>query len=118
MMEPLTWWVDAQLSPALALWLNQAAGAEIRAASVRQLGLRDATDAIIFAAARQAEAVVLTKDIDFLHLLNRHGPPPQIIWLTCGNTSTAALRDLLTPLLPQVITLLRDGEALVEITGK
>ncbi len=28
-MEPLTWWIDAQLSPALALWLNQVVGAEV-----------------------------------------------------------------------------------------
>lgn len=117
-MEPLTWWIDAQLSPALALWLNQVIGAEVQASSVRQLGLRDATDALIFAAARQAKAVVLTKDIDFVHLLSRSGPPPQVIWLTCGNTSTAALRSLLAPLLLQVIALLRNGEALVEISGR
>ncbi len=49
-MAPLMWWVDAQLSPALALWLNQTAGVAVQASSVRQVGLRDATDAAIFAA--------------------------------------------------------------------
>jgi hypothetical protein len=42
---------------------------------------------------RAAEAsVVVTKDEDFVRLLERHGPPPQIVWVTCGNVRNAALR--------------------------
>lgn len=29
----------------------------------------------------------MSKDSDFLNLLDRHGPPLKIIWVTCGNTS-------------------------------
>ena len=43
-------WVDAQLSPHLAPWLNERFGVE--AYSVRWLGYRDASDEAIFAAAR------------------------------------------------------------------
>ena len=30
---------------------------------------------------------MITKDRDFVELLGRLGPPPKIIWITCGNTS-------------------------------
>jgi predicted nuclease of predicted toxin-antitoxin system len=37
----------------------------------------------------------MTKDSDFVDLVERLGPPPQIIWLTCGNTSNLRLREIL-----------------------
>ena len=40
---------------------------------------------------RQGNVIVLTKDSDFVQLLERRGPPPQVVWLTCGNTSNLAL---------------------------
>jgi predicted nuclease of predicted toxin-antitoxin system len=108
-------WTDAQISPALAPWLH--ATFEIDATSVRDLGLRDAEDPVIFDAARAAFAVVMTKDRDFVELLARRGPPPQVVWLTCGNTSNAALRLILTAAWPRVATILAAGEPLVEISG-
>ncbi|MDF5718318.1 MAG: DUF5615 family PIN-like protein [Rhizonema sp. NSF051] len=30
---------------------------------------------------------MITKDSDFVDLVDRLGTPPQIIWLTCGDTS-------------------------------
>ena len=108
-------WVDAQLSPALAAWLRQGFGVD--ASAVRDLGLREAEDPAIFARARAAEAVVLTKDSDFVELLARHGPPPQVVWLTCGNTSNAFLRELLATAWPRAAALLAAGESLVEVSG-
>ena len=67
--------------------------------------------------ARQASAIMLTKDADFVELVERLGPPPQVIWLTCGNTSNAALRTILQSALPKALELLRQGERLVEISG-
>ena len=89
----MTIWVDAQLSPHLAPWLTERFG--IEAYSVRRLGYRDATDEAIFAAARGADAVVMTKDRDFLNLLDAQGPPPRVIWITMGNTSNARMRAVL-----------------------
>ncbi len=94
-------------------WLRQEFG--IEAYSARQLGLRDAKDHEIFQAAREANAVVLTKDLDFVYLVGTLGPPPKILWLTCGNTSNAHLRAILIKTLPQALALLQRGEALVEI---
>ncbi|SRR5260370_11343061 len=107
-------WIDAQLSPALAPWIEGTFGVKARA--LRELGLRDATDRQIFSAAQAAGAVVMTKDVDFVTLYNQYGAPPQIIWLTCGNTSNRSLRSLLARRLPQVIELLQGGEGLVEIS--
>lgn len=59
----------------------------------------------------------MTKDSDFVDLVERLGVPPQIIWLTCGNTSNARLREILNATLPEALELLQSGEALVEITG-
>ena len=52
-----------------------------------------------------------------LILVDRLGVPPQIIWLTCGNTSSARLREILGSVLPAALELLRSGEHLVEISG-
>jgi predicted nuclease of predicted toxin-antitoxin system len=83
---------------------------------VRELGIHRAKDPPIFQAARDAEAVVMTKDSDFLVLLERFGPPPQILWITCGNTSNARLKEVLGASLPRAFDLLRQGEPLVEIS--
>jgi len=107
-------WLDAQLSPALASWIT-AQFAPIQAVPVRDLGLRNADDREIFAQARAAGAVVMTKDRDFLHLLFEQGPPPQVIWLRVGNSSNQALHSVLLRTLDQAITILRDGEPWVEI---
>jgi len=57
----------------------------------------------------------MTKDRDFVDLLERLGPPPQVIWITCGNTSNRAMRGILSKALPQALALVRPGEPLVEI---
>ena len=107
-------WIDAQLPPALARWLRQAHGVDARhVADVEQL---DVDDPAIFAAARAGRAaVVVTKDDDFVELVERHGPPPQVVWVTCGNVRNAALRTLLLDAWPSVASLLAAGEPLVEI---
>ena len=107
-------WLDAQLAPAIARWL--AADLGIDAHPIRELGLRDADDPAIFVAARAANAIVMTKDADFVQLLERFGPPPQLIWLTCGNTSNARLRELFLVAWPRIAELLRTGEPLIELS--
>ena len=67
-------WLDAQLSPEMASWITKALA--IEAVPVRDIGLRDATDVQIFEAAKQAGVVLMTKDSDFSHLIQRLGPPP------------------------------------------
>ena len=66
-------------------------------------------------AARAADAVVITKDQDFVRLLERHGPPPKVICVTCGKTSNARLQEVLCSALPKALALFSKGESLVEI---
>jgi predicted nuclease of predicted toxin-antitoxin system len=107
-------WIDAQLSPALARWLSDTFG--VTAHAVRDLGLRDAQDLPIFHAAREVGAVIMRKDSDFVLLLERLGPPPQMLWITCGNTSNARLRAILLKSFPEARARLEQGEPLVEIS--
>jgi predicted nuclease of predicted toxin-antitoxin system len=108
-------WVDAQLSPAIAAWMTTTFS--ITAFALRDVGLRDAEDPEIFEAAKAQGVIVMTKDSDFVDLANRLGAPPQIIWLTCGNTSNARLKEILNATLLDALELIRSGEVLVEISG-
>ena len=109
----MTIWLDAHVPPVLAQWLEKHFGVVGRA--VRDIGLRDAKDTEIFFAAKSSEAIVMTKDDDFIILLDRYGPPPQVIWLTGGNTSTARLQEVLALRLSDALSLLEAGESLVEV---
>jgi predicted nuclease of predicted toxin-antitoxin system len=107
-------WLDAQLSPALAQWMRRELNTE--AVAVRDLGLRDAKDTEIFQRAKEADVIVMTKDSDFVVLLERFGPPPKVLWVTCGNTSNERMREILRARLLRAMALFDAGEALVEIS--
>jgi predicted nuclease of predicted toxin-antitoxin system len=109
----LKFWLDAQFSPALAEWLTSTF--QVEAVCVQALGLCEAEDSEIFAAARQAGAIVVTKDRDFVYLVERLGVPPQILWVTVGNTSKARMLEVFSSSFPDALVLLQEGEPLVEL---
>ncbi len=76
-----------------------------------------AKDEWIFRRAKQEVDAILTKDEDFLRLVQKHGPPPSIIWVTVGNTSNRRMKELLTDRLPRTLQLIKEGNAVVEIAG-
>lgn len=108
-------WVDAQLSPSIAGWIRSQLGFD--AVAIRDIGLRDAEDLEIFRSAKTADATVITKDRDFILLLDRLGPPPRIIWLRCGNTSNERLKEILSQTLNEATAFLDSGETMVEINS-
>ncbi len=110
----MTIWVDAQLSPAIAFWIEN--NFDVQSVALRDLGLRDSEDIEIFEEAKKADAVVMTKDSDFVSLLERLDVPPKIIWLTCGNTSNANLKIILSKTLQDAIDFLESGEKIIEIS--
>ncbi|HEX8250069.1 MAG TPA: DUF5615 family PIN-like protein [Pyrinomonadaceae bacterium] len=77
--------------------------------------MRDSEDDEIFLAAKKENAVVITKDRDSVDLLDRFGAPPKIIWLTCGNTSNARLKEILSAILSDALDILATGDNLIEI---
>lgn len=106
-------WLDAQLSPRLARGIEETFGVECF--HVRDLGLRDAEDPEIFQKARDAGAVVMTKDEDFIRLVERNGSPPQVIWVTSGNMPNARFKSLLLKTSRDAMSLSASGETVVEI---
>ncbi len=108
-------WIDAHLSPAIAVWITSTFG--VTAVALRDLGLRDSEDPEIFEAAKAQNVIVMTKDSDFVDLANRFGAPPKIIWLRCGNTTNSQLKQILNVTLVDSLELLNSGEILVEIRG-
>jgi len=104
--------IDAQLPPSLARLLTTAGH---QATHVREVGLRAATDPVIWSYARREGAVIFTKDEDFA-LRRLHAPTgPTIVWLRIGNCSTEVLRQRLMPLLPQIERMVATGDSVVEV---
>jgi predicted nuclease of predicted toxin-antitoxin system len=50
--------------------------------------------------------------------LDAQGAPPQVIWLRLGNSSNAALQQVLVTSVLQALELLRSGEPWVEIRSQ
>ena len=112
----MIFWVDAQLPPNLADWLRWTF--KVEAYALRELGLRDADDLEIFKRAQQEGIVLISKDSDFVELLLRQQPPPQLLWVTCGNTTNQRLQELFNEVFPQALQLLVAGHVVVELEDK
>ncbi len=107
----MTFWLDAQIAPALASWLEETFG--VTAMSVRDVRLLDSEDDHLFFAARQVANVLVTKESGFIHLKDLL--PLKVIWLTCENTSEKELRRVFQMHFRKAVRLFEAGESLVEI---
>ncbi len=106
-------WLDAHLSPRIAIWIQDELGH--KAVALRDLGLRDAEDTQIFNKGQEERSIILTKDKDFAEMVMRRGSPSAVIWLRCGNTSEERLKEILTSHLSSALEYINAGESLVEI---
>lgn len=104
--------VDAQLPPALVQVLR---GSSCDAVAVREIGLRDATDAEIWNYAMQRETAIIAKDEDFAQRCLQSQNQPVIVWLRIGNTSNQALVNWLMPLLASNYPPDPSGDRLIEV---
>jgi predicted nuclease of predicted toxin-antitoxin system len=104
--------IDAQLPPALALLLARHGHT---AEHVADIGLRHADDSPIWDYALAYQAIIVTKDEDFPHRMRQGAANPVIVWLRVGNTSRRALLAWFKPLLPQIETLISQGDRLIEV---
>ena len=104
--------VDAQLPPALARLLESHGHL---AEHVADVGLRDAEDSPIWDYATAQQAILITKDEDFPLRMRQTPSGPAIVWLRIGNTSRRALLQWFEPMLPQIESLLAQGDRLIEI---
>jgi predicted nuclease of predicted toxin-antitoxin system len=104
--------IDAQLPPALAGSLRQAG---FDAIAVRDIGLRDAKDGVIWQYALQHDAIVITKDEDFAQRTLFSPDSPVIVWLRLGNATNQQLLSWLMPQWPAVLARLEAGDRLIEV---
>jgi predicted nuclease of predicted toxin-antitoxin system len=83
---------DQNLSPRLPRIL-----ADIYAGSVdvRDIGLRDADDDVLWAYAKQHGYAIVSKDSDFQQRSLLYGQPPKFIWLRVGNCPVKTIEDVL-----------------------
>lgn len=102
--------VDENLPVALARWLVEQGFA---AEHTRTLGLNATPDLDVVEAARRLEAVVVSKDKDYLTLARNDGPP--LISLRIGNMSTREVIATCSRVWPQVVEALAKGERVVEV---
>ncbi len=100
--------LDAHLSPFITHWIED--NFEIECVSFHHLNWQTTEDEEAFLKAKEMNAIVLTKDEDFIGLLKKHKAPPKIIWLTCGNTSNKRLKEILSSKLNEALELLPVNE--------
>jgi predicted nuclease of predicted toxin-antitoxin system len=62
-------------------------------AHVRELGLRDASDSLIWRRAQQSGFVIVSKDSDFQQRSLLYGHPPKFIWLRVATAPLAQLKS-------------------------
>lgn len=104
--------IDTQLPPGLALRLVEH-GHE--AVHVNDVGLGAASDNIIAKEVIKRNAILVTKDEDFIVQSNLGRLDVPIIWIRFGNTTNRILWQRLAPILPDILTSLAGGEKIVEV---
>jgi predicted nuclease of predicted toxin-antitoxin system len=83
---------DQNLAPSLTSILEDLYPGSIH---VREVGLREADDAVIWEYAKQNGVIVISKDSDFQARSLLLGNPPKFIWLRVGNCSVGRIEELL-----------------------
>jgi predicted nuclease of predicted toxin-antitoxin system len=83
---------DQNLSPQLPRSLSDLYPDSVH---IRDIGLRDTTDTVIWKHAREHGFVIVSKDSDFQQRSLLLGHPPKFVWLRIGNCPTNTIKNLL-----------------------
>ncbi len=111
-MRPIRFLIDAQLPPRLARVI---AAEGYLAEHLEDLGIRHAKDSAIWDYAKEKDAVLITKDEDFVNRFRRQQDTPVIVWLRIGNATNRVLIDWIMPALPTIVARLETGDRFVEV---
>lgn len=104
--------IDAQLPPKLARALTEL---DHQAEHLEDIGLRHAKDSEVWNYAMTHQAVIVSKDEDFVERFRRRGQGTVIVWLRIGNSANRVLLAWFLPLLPTIVQRLQAGDHLVEV---
>lgn len=86
-----------------------------QAEHLEDAGLRHAKDGDVWDYAMRHQAVIVTKDEDFVDRFRRRGNGPSIVWLRIGNSPNRALMGWFIPLLPAIVQRIQAGDRLIEV---
>ena len=106
--------VDAQLPPGLARWISDHGH---QATHVFEISLQTGDDQVIWEHARRQNAVIISKDEDFVDRWLLDETPVVLIWIRKGNCSNEALMTWFEPLWPETLRRLEEGERFIELRG-
>ena len=104
--------IDQQLPPALAGFIQSQSHI---AQHVRELGLKESDDRVIWRHASVNEFIVVSKDEDFYYFATVPTNQVKLLWVRLGNCGTAKLLEVFKTQLPSVITAFESGSIVVEI---
>jgi len=82
---------------------------------LEDVGLRHAEDMEVWDFAVKNQAVLLTKDEDFIEHYRRRPDGPVIVWLRIGNASKKALLAWFLPSFPAILARIDAGDRLIEL---
>ncbi|WP_299289915.1 DUF5615 family PIN-like protein [uncultured Mucilaginibacter sp.] len=95
-MLPDNWeiWLDVQISPIIAKWMAEDTGLNVKSSFA--LGFKSMTDQAIYQQAKvYGNVILISKDTDFVEIVNRLGSPPKLINLKIGNCDNRKLWQFL-----------------------
>lgn len=78
---------------------------------VRDIGLKDADDRVVWDYAKQHGCIVVSKDSDFHQKSFVIGAPPQVIWIRLGNCTTDDVEQVLRKHFAAIEKFSQDREA-------
>ena len=115
-LKEIELWLDMQLSPKLASWIESYFS--VKTISSYDLFINEEKDEVIFAKTKkQGNVIILSKDTDFLLLIERLKSPPKLIWLTMSNCPNKQMKDILSKtLLPALQELIKTPTSIVEVS--
>ena len=104
--------MDHQLPVALAKFIAMQGH---QAEHVRDLGLKEADDRVIWQRASARSLVVVSKDEDFTFLAGVPGETGKLVWVRIGNCRKQVLLEAFRAQLPRIVSELEAGSQIVEL---
>ena len=103
--------VGQQLPPARAAWLGEQG---FDAKHLREIDLQSASDEAIWSHDSTDNAIIVTKDDDFVKFAHPRGHA-RLVWVRIGNRSNSMLLEWSKAHWPKLLERLRLGDTLVEL---
>ncbi len=111
-MQPDDWeiWLDTQLSPIIAKWMNEYTGFSAKSSYSLQSNLL--SDLEIYQRAKATgNIIIVSKDADFPELINRLGSPPKLIVIKKGNCDNREMWEFIKANIKRALEILMQTDA-------